>query len=60
MSLKLGTTVTMHSPGTIDEHESWTRGVIRETLAVSKDGTYALHVVRNDAFKWDLDAPWGV
>ena len=57
--LKIGDIVTFHDLGSREEHESWARGIIRETIARSRDGRHAVHIVAINAFKWDFDAPWG-
>ncbi len=57
--LTIGDTVTMYDPGSKREHESWTRGKIRETLARHRTLKAAVHVVTIDGLKWDKDAPWG-
>jgi hypothetical protein len=57
---KVGDVMVLYNPGSRVEHESWTRGTIRETIARHRSGSHALHVVRQDAFKWDRDAPWGL
>lgn len=57
--MKAGDTVTFHDSGSAREHESWTRGVIRQTLARHKSGSFAVHVVTITGFKWDCEAPWG-
>lgn len=49
----------MYSPGTPKEHHSWTRGIIRKTIARSENGTRALHVVTINGFKWDQESDWG-
>ena len=55
--LKIGDQVTFYSPGSKNEHESWTRGKIVQTLA--RKSVAAVHRVKLDAFKWDREAPWG-
>ena len=59
MALKIGTTVTLHEPGSATEHESWERGTISATLSTAVDGSTALHLVSINAHKWKLNAPWG-
>lgn len=56
--MKAGDTVTMYSPGWKREHESWTRGVIRETLPDKLMGV-PVHVVTINGFKWDREAAFG-
>lgn len=48
----------MHDPGSAEEHESWCRGVIRETQPNKLAGRL-VHVVTINGFKWDAWAPWG-
>jgi hypothetical protein len=57
--LKIGDTVTMYSPGSEREHESWARGTIRRTYARSQSGRFSLHIVTINSFKWNRWAPWG-
>lgn len=57
MKLKPGDTVISYNPGDRREHESWTRGVIIETLTSSAH--CAVHLVKIDGFKWDALAPFG-
>ena len=55
-----GDTVTMYDPGSKRDHESWTRGVIRETLPDKLMGVgRAVHVIAINGFKWDRGAAWG-
>ena len=56
--MTIGDTVTTYDPGSKREHESWTRGVIRETLPKLYFG-HPVHIVTINGFKWDRDAPWG-
>jgi hypothetical protein len=57
--LKIGDTVTFYDPGSRREHESWQRGIIRQTIARDRKGRHAVHVVALNAHKWDRDSPWG-
>lgn len=57
--LKIGTTVTIYDPGSKREHESWTRGIIIQTLAGNRNCSHPVHVVRINGMKWDKNAPWG-
>lgn len=57
MRLKPGDTVVSYNPGSYREHESWTRGVITETLRTEIDG--AIHLVMINGFKWDSGVAFG-
>jgi hypothetical protein len=57
--LKVGDTVTFYNPGTLGEHESWNRGVIRQTVIRNPRKWLALHVVTLNAHKWDYLDEWG-
>lgn len=54
--MKIGQSVTLYNPGERGEHESWTRGVVAQTIM---HGGQLVHVVRVNGFKWDEADTWG-
>jgi hypothetical protein len=56
--MNIGDTVSIHFPDD-GEGESWSRGVILDTIAQHPSDSHAVHVINVNAFKWEKRDQWG-